>query len=49
MLMYRPAERGQAIAHPTVISIATARTHRIVDAVGHDHMHYGHSGYSVRS
>ncbi len=46
VLVHRPAERGELVADPTVVVVASARPGRIVDAVGHDDVHRRHSGRS---
>ena len=46
VLVHRPAERGEPLADPAVVCVATARPRRVVDALGDDEVELGHSGRS---
>ena len=46
VLVHRPAERGEPLADPAIVRVATAGPPGVVDALGDDDVHLGHSGRS---
>ena len=46
VLVHRPPEPGQPVAHPAVVDVAAARSRGIVDAVGDDDVDLRHSDRS---
>jgi hypothetical protein len=46
VLVHRPAERGELVADPAVIEVASTRPGGVVDAGGHDDVDRSHRGRS---